>query len=131
MSGPLLDRFDLRVIVSKPDVDELLGGTPGEPSARVAERVARARERARARGVACNAQLPAWRLDEVAALTTSAARLLEHKLRAGHLSARGLHRVRRVARTLADLADAGATIDEEHVCLALDLRAEPLVGEPA
>jgi magnesium chelatase family protein len=79
--------------------------------------------------VTCNARLPAWRLDEVAPLSGPAARLLEHKLRAGQLSARGLHRVRRVARTLADLADAGSTVDEEHVCLALGLRAERLVGE--
>jgi magnesium chelatase family protein len=129
LSGPLLDRFDLRVIVSKPDVDELLGGAPGEPTARVAERVEAARARARGRGVTCNARLPAWRLDEVAPLSGPAARLLEHKLRAGQLSARGLHRVRRVARTLADLADAGSTVDEEHVCLALGLRAERLVGE--
>jgi magnesium chelatase family protein len=124
LSGPLLDRFDLRVIVGKPDVGELLGGDPGESSACVAERVARVRARARERGVACNAQLPAWRLDEVAPLSGGAAALLEHKLRAGQLSARGLHRVRRVARTLADLADAGCIVDEEQVCLALELRTE-------
>jgi magnesium chelatase family protein len=106
-----------------------LGGAPGEPTAPVAERVARARARALARGVSCNARLPAWRLDEVAALTAAAARLLEHKLRAGQLSARGLHRVRRVARTLADLADAGPIVEEEHVCLALGLRAEPLASD--
>ena len=129
LSGPLLDRFDLRVLVSRPDVGELMGGTGGEPSSVVAERVASARERARSRGVACNAALPAGRLDDVAPLTTAAPRLLEHKLRAGQLGARGLHRVRRVARTLADLAEAGHTVGEEHVCLALDLRAEPLVGE--
>ena len=91
--------------------------------------MAAARQRARSRGVACNAALPAGSLDDVAPLTTAASRLLEHKLRAGQLGARGLHRVRRVARTLADLADAGHTVGEEHVCLALDLRAEPLVGE--
>src|SRR5438445_5794932 len=77
-SGPLLDRFDLRVVVSKPDVDELLGGGMGERSATVAERVAVARRRARERGVRCNAELPAGRLDELAPLTASALALLEH-----------------------------------------------------
>jgi magnesium chelatase family protein len=131
LSGPLLDRFDLRVLVSKPDVGELLGGAGGEPSAEVAARVALARERAHGRGVLYNAQLPAWRLDAVAPLAPDASRLLEHKLRAGQLSARGLHRVRRVARTVADLAGGGVEIAEEHVCLALALRAEPVIGEVA
>ena len=124
LSGPLLDRFDLRVVVTRPDATEVLGGRPGEATADVAARVAAARQLARARGVRCNADLPAARLDELAPLATGAARLLEHRLRAGLLSARGLHRIRRVARTLADLADAPAPVGEEHVCLALSLRAE-------
>jgi magnesium chelatase family protein len=90
-----------------------------------------ARERARERGVRCNADLPAQRLDEVAPLSSMAAALLEHKLRTNGLSARGLHRVRRVARTLADLAGDGLVVSEEHVCLALGLRAEPRLGEDA
>jgi magnesium chelatase family protein len=78
-----------------------------------------------------NAQLPAWRLDEVAPLRPAAAQLLEHKLRAGQLSARGLHRVRRVARTVADLAGRELEVTEEDVSLALALRAEPVIGEVA
>ena len=50
--------------------------------------------------------------------------VLEHRLRVGALSGRGLHRVRRVARTIADLAGPGRVVDEEHVCLALGLRAD-------
>lgn len=131
LSGPLLDRFDLRVVVDRPDVDGLLGGPAAEPTATVAARVAAARTLACRRGVRCNAELPAHRLDEVAPLEPAAAALLEHKLRAGWLSARGLHRVRRVARTLADLAGGGRYLGEEHVCLALGLRAEPLDAEAA
>jgi magnesium chelatase family protein len=131
LSGPLLDRFDLRVVVGRPDAASLLGGDRGESTASVAERVAAARERARARGVRCNAELPAERLDEVAPLTRSAAAMLEHRLRAGTVSARGLHRVRRVARTLADLAGAPDVIGDEHVGLALGLRAEVIAGEAA
>lgn len=125
LSGPLLDRFDLRVIVPRPDVDDLLRGGQGESSECVAGRVASARELARRRGVRANAELPVSRLDEVAPLTPAAAQLLEHRLRRGLLSARGLHRVRRVALTFADLEGGRGRVGEEHVCLALTLRAEP------
>ena len=132
LSGPLLDRFDLRVVVTRPDVGSLMGGGETESTASVAERVAAARAVARERGVRCNAELPAHRLDELAPLEPGAASLLEHSLRAGWLSARGLHRVRRVARTLADLAGGPHRLGEEQVCLALGLRAEPAsAGEAA
>jgi magnesium chelatase family protein len=131
LSGPLLDRFDLRVLVSRPDASSVLGGAPGEPTAVVAARVGDARGLAAERGVPCNARIPAARLDEIAPLAPAAARLLEHRLRSGALSARGLHRVRRVARTLADLAGAAGRIGEEHVCLALSLRAELLPVDAA
>jgi magnesium chelatase family protein len=124
LSAPLLDRFDLRVMVSRPDPATLLAGPPAESSAAVAERVAEVRLRSRQRGVRCNAELPAAALDDVAPLSATAATLLEYKLRNGSLSGRGLHRVRRVARTLADLAGAGRLVGEEHVCLALGLRGE-------
>jgi len=54
--------------------------------------------------------------------------VLEDHLRAGRLSARGLHRVRRVARTIADL-EGTDDLGEEHVCTALELRAEPAALE--
>lgn len=125
VSGPLLDRFDMRVLVSRADVGELLDSTPLESTAVVAARVAAARARADERGAGANAQIPASRLDEVAPLTAEAWRTIEWHLRRGSLSARGLHRVRRVARTVADLAGAGLHIEDEHVCAALDLRVEP------
>ena len=131
LSGPLLDRFDLRVVVTRPDATSVLGGPPGEASAPVAARVAAARELARHRGVRANAELPASRLDELAPLAAGGARLLEHRLRSGLLSARGLHRVRRVARTIADLAGTAGPVAEDHVCLALSLRAELAPAEAA
>lgn len=124
LSGPLLDRFDLRVPVHRPDVTELLGGPTGEPSATVAERVAGVRAMAATRGVRSNAELPAGQLDLLAPVTREGWRVLEWRLRAGTLSARGLHRVRRVARTVADLDGAPALVAEEHVCAALGLRTE-------
>ena len=126
LSGPLLDRFDLRVAVSRPDVSQLISGEPGESSAPVAERVRAARELARQRGVRTNAELTGAQLEQVTQMTAPATRMLEHKLRTGALSARGLDRVRRVARTLADLEGHTADLNEEHVCAALELRVDPV-----
>jgi magnesium chelatase family protein len=124
LSGPLLDRFDLRLPVDRPDVADLLGGPAGEPTTVVRARVAAARNRARARaGVRCNAELPGPGLEAVVRLQPAAARILEYKLRVGALSARGLHRVERVARTIADLDDV-PDVTEEHVCAALELRVD-------
>ncbi|HET6964366.1 MAG TPA: YifB family Mg chelatase-like AAA ATPase [Acidimicrobiales bacterium] len=132
VSGPLMDRFDLRVVVDRPDVTELMASTStpetaGEPSSVVAERVAAARSIARDRGVVPNSAIPGYRLDHLAPLDRAASRLLEVRLRQGHLSARGLHRVRRVARTLADLAGQEGPLREEDVYAALALRA-PVFG---
>jgi magnesium chelatase family protein len=124
LSGPLLDRFDLRVEVGRPTVEDLLGQHPGEPSRAVAARVLAAREIAAVRGVGANAELPARRLDDVAPLAPEAGRLLEDALRTGRLSARGLHRVRRVARTIADLQGAPAELTAAHVAMALNLRVD-------
>lgn len=125
VSGPLLDRFDLRVVVGRPDVDDLLGSSRSEPSAVVALRVAAARTLASERGVRCNAELEGPVLDRVAVFAPGARRLVEHRLRTGRLSARGLTRVKRLARTLADLAgDESAVLSEGHVAAALELRAE-------
>jgi magnesium chelatase family protein len=103
LSGPLLDRIDLRVDVPRPDVEHLLAGPPGESSAVVASRVAAARSLAAARGLRCNAELSAAQLDQLAPMRGAGAVLLEDALRSGSLSARGLQRARRVARTIADL----------------------------
>ncbi|HEX2040687.1 MAG TPA: YifB family Mg chelatase-like AAA ATPase [Acidimicrobiales bacterium] len=124
LSGPLLDRFDLRIPVARPDPAHLRSGPALEPTATVAERVARVRAMAADRGARCNAQLPSERLDEAAPLTPAAWAVLERRLHAGLLSARGLHRVRRVARTLADLDGPVEVVEEAHVCAALELRLE-------
>lgn len=124
LAGPLLDRFDVRVLVSPPDPDELLSPAGGESSSVVAERVAVVRSLARARGVASNAELRGAELRRWAPLSPGARRVVEARLRVGTLTARGLDRIRRVARTLADLHgdDLESALDADTVALALELR---------
>ena len=125
LSGPLLDRFDLRVEVTRPTVDDLMGHRPNEATAAVRARVLEARAVATRRGLGTNAAIPVDRLDEVAPLADGAADVLAHALKSGRLSARGLHRVRRVARTIADLQGAGREVTAAHVATALSLRSDP------
>jgi magnesium chelatase family protein len=131
VSGPLLDRFDIRVEVPRPDPVVLLGGDAGEPTAAVADRVAEARLRAAARGVRGNAELSPSALMRWAPFSEAAGAVVEDSLRRGRLTARGLDRVRRVARTIADLRGDGEVLGAEHVSLALSLRADPAALQPA
>ncbi len=123
LSGPLLDRFDLRIQVQPPDPDQLLDGVRGEPTTIVASRVRAARERAASRGVETNVELSGAQLEHHAPLTAAAHAALRERLRAGLLSGRGLHRVRCVALTLCDLADDEPEIDADRLNEALTLRA--------
>lgn len=124
LSGPLLDRFDLRVNVHRPAVEDLLSGTGGETTVVVAERVRRARDVALDRQGCLNSRLDGGRLDQFAPLDTAGRAVLRDRLESGRLSARGYHRIRRVARTIADLhPDRPEAIPEGAIHLALGLRA--------
>ena len=123
LSGPLLDRFDLRVPVDRPEIDDLLVGTPGESTAVVAARVRAAREIALRRNGCLNSAIPAPLLDTVAPLDAEARNVLRREMQLDLLTGRGYHRVRRVARTLADLEpDTPEVITEEHLVMALSFR---------
>ena len=131
LSGPLLDRFDLRVTVTRPAPEELLHAPPSEPSTPVAERVAAARALATARGTPPNGDLTIDQLDEVAVPGEDAAGMLAAAISSGRLSARGLARVRAVARTLADLdGHVAPVLTGEHIALALALRQAVLATDP-
>ncbi len=138
LSGPLLDRFDLRVAVQRPGVDELLDPGGGEPSAVVAARVAGARHVALERSGRLNASLHGAALDEYAPLTATAKALLRAEIERNRLTGRGYHRIRRVARTIADLeaaatgrhVDAAGAVDLEHVEVALSLRTRLRAATP-
>lgn len=124
LSAPLLDRFDLRIEVRRPDPGDLVGGVAGERSAAVRARVARVRDRAADRGVTVNAALSGAALEREAPLDPDAAALLERSLATGRLSARGMRRVWRVALTLADLEGHDAPITAAQLASALHLRAD-------
>ena len=123
LSGPLLDRFDLRVGVARPGVDDLLQSGGGECTAVAASRVSDARAAAvELRGM-LNSEIPASHLDVLAPLQPAARLMLRNELERERLTGRGYHRIRRVARTIADLDDdLPATVGEQHVALALQLR---------
>ncbi len=122
LSGPLLDRFDLRVAVERPVVDDLLSGGGGEPTAVVAQRVAAARRRSTDRIGMLTAHIPASDLDALAPLHPAARERLREQLEADFLTGRGYHRIRRVARTLADLDGEHDLVLDDHVVMALQMR---------
>lgn len=103
VSGPVLDRLDLLVEVPALTSEELMDCGLGEPSAVVRQRVLSARAVQRARGVP-NARLLSSKLEAVCALDAAGRRLVGDAMDRGGMSARGVHRALRVARTIADLA---------------------------
>jgi magnesium chelatase family protein len=124
LSGPLLDRIDLVVDVQPVAIADLTSDPTGESSAAVRTRVLSARDRQLARpGRAgrLNARLQGRSFERVCALDDVGQRLLERSAERLHLSARGFHRVLKVARTIADLADT-PRIGSDHVAEALQYR---------
>jgi magnesium chelatase family protein len=120
LSGPLLDRFDLRVAIPRPQREDLVG-PPGEGSKVVADRVAAARAIQDERGMP-NSRLGRGELDGLR-WTSGARCLLETAIERFALTGRGFDRIRRVARTIADL-DGADPADEPHIAEALSFRGE-------
>jgi magnesium chelatase family protein len=125
ISGPLFDRIDLHVEVAGVSASDLSLPPPAEGSEAVAARVAQARERQRQRyageGVRTNAEAEGELLDRVAAPDASGRKLLTEAAERMKLSARGYHRVLKVARTIADLAGE-AGVSAPHIAEALAYR---------
>lgn len=128
LSGPLLDRIDLRIEVPAVTAADLILPPPAEGSREVAARVAAARDIQLARYAALglpqirtNAEAPASVLEEIATLDAQGSTLLREAAESMRLSARGYHRVLRVARTLADL-DGAEKIGRIHLAEALSYR---------
>lgn len=125
ISGPLMDRFDLRIEVPPVAFSDLDLPQSGEPSAQVAARVAQGRavQAARFEGTSMrvNADLEGSALEEVATPDADGKDLLLRIAERFGLSARGYHRVLRVARTIADL-DGAADVRKPHVAEAVGYR---------
>ncbi|MDP9274260.1 MAG: ATP-binding protein [Chloroflexota bacterium] len=127
LSGPVLDRIDLRAHVPRVPF-ERLRDEGREPSADVRDRVLAARQRMRARlaatGGRVNADLTVAEVKRFCSVDSETESLLAEAVQARRLSARGYHRVLRVARTAADLAGSEG-VRTEDVAFALLLRSDP------
>lgn len=130
LSGPLLDRIDLHVEVPAVTAADLMLPPPAEGSKEVAVRVIAARERQIARyaklglpGIASNAAVPANVIETVAQPDASGLALIRDASERLHLSARGFHRILKLARTIADL-DGAEDVGSVHLAEALTYRID-------
>jgi magnesium chelatase family protein len=130
LSGPLIDRFDLRIEVPAVSAADLVLPPPAEGSAQAARRVAAARERQSLRyermglsPTTINASAPAAAVETAARLDAAGAALIRDAADRLHLSARGFHRVLKLARTIADL-DGAEAVERRHLAEALAYRGE-------
>jgi magnesium chelatase family protein len=131
ISGPLLDRMDIQIELQAVKASDLALPPPKERSADVAQRVAAARDRQAARyrvaghpALRTNAEADGRLLEEIVTLDAAGSSLIRDAADAMNLSARGYHRVLRVARTIADL-DGRDAVSRLHLAEALSYRQKP------
>ena len=125
LSGPIMDRIDIQLVVSRVDARRLVNRKPAEPSAAVAERVLKAREIQKARfageGIFCNAAMNNRQIEKFCPLSPECRSLLERIIERMGLSARACSRIVKLARTIADLAGL-PDIRPEHISEAAGYR---------
>ncbi|MPZ71477.1 MAG: hypothetical protein GEU71_18435, partial [Actinobacteria bacterium] len=118
--GPLIDRFDIQAMMARPTRAELMSCEPAESSAAIRARVEGAREVQRERydsSLILNSSCSKAELEENVRLTSEASSLLGALIDALGLTGRGVDRIKRLARTVADL-EGCETIEEEHIGVA-------------
>ncbi|MEM8810439.1 MAG: ATP-binding protein, partial [Cyanobacteria bacterium P01_G01_bin.38] len=126
LSGPLMDRIDLQVVVGRLKPEEMTQPIQGEASDTVRQRVKAAREHAQTRfaevpNLQCNADMQSRHIRQWCALDDATRSLLEGAVRKLGLSARATDRILKVARTIADLAN-DADLQTQHVAEAIQYR---------
>jgi magnesium chelatase family protein len=125
LSGPLLDRIDIRLRIPRLTKEELLGPSPGETSDVARDRVEEARDRQRRRwealGITCNAHLPGPVARRTCGLAPAAEALLTRAVESMALTGRGFDRALKVGRTVADLAGSEG-VETDHLAEALSYR---------
>jgi magnesium chelatase family protein len=126
LSGPLMDRIDLQVVVNRIKPEEMTQHQPGEASDLVRQRVQRARQRAQERfqqepKLQCNADMQSRHLKQWCPLDDSSRTLLEGAMGRLFLSARAADRILKVARTIADLDDQDR-LRTQHLAEAVQYR---------
>ncbi|MFE4107769.1 YifB family Mg chelatase-like AAA ATPase [Almyronema epifaneia] len=126
LSGPLMDRIDLQVVVSRLKPEEMTQPVVGEPSDAVRQRVQAARTQAQKRfkaepSLQCNADMQSRHLKQWCPLDDSSRKLLEGAVRQLGLSARATDRILKVGRTIADL-EANPDLQSHHVAEAIQYR---------
>jgi len=121
ISGPLLDRIDIHIEVPAVPPDDMASRPVGEASAAIRTRVTLARDRQLTRQGKPNAQLSGRDIDKYASADAAGEQMLKQAISRLGLSARGYHRVLKLARTIADLA-AAEQIGSSHIAEAVQYR---------
>ena len=130
ISGPLLDRIDIHIEVPRVDYEKLAGDRLGESSAKIRERVEKARERQRRRfggtGLQCNGDMGPAEVRQHCGIDATGRSLLKAAMQQMQLSARAFHRILKLARTIADLAEC-EQIETPHLAEAIQYRPRRMV----
>jgi magnesium chelatase family protein len=131
ISGPLLDRIDIHVEVPEVDYEKLSDDRTGEPSSEIRKRVQAARDRQRIRfretDIICNSDMRVAEVRQFCKLDEAGDSLVRAAMSQLNLSARGYHRVLKLARTIADLAGSG-DFQSVYLADALQYRPKSMMG---